>query len=288
MKSSYLTNLVLLVIVIALLWISQRDEPAEDSPRISAMTAESVKQIQIQRLNKPTLTLQHNQDSWSLVEPFKADANQTRVNLLLSLLSAPIHGQFKPMEQSSLQQFGLNQPTVMLSMNNEQFVFGSVESLSHKRYVMHQGMIYLVQDDVTPLLTASPGSFVDNRLIADNQSITRLRVPTQLNSDESLDIRQEDGHWRSDNKELGSDTLKTLIDSWQHAYAMQVHYLPADKLATLPEPQVTLWLQDQTEPRSYILTQQGQTLQLINPKTQLQYDFPMALQSQLLPPTQQP
>lgn len=283
MKSSYLTNLVLLVIVIALLWFSQQDKPVEESPRISSLSADSVDQIQIQRQDKATLILQRAGDAWSLVEPFQARANQTRVNLLLSLLSAPIHGQFQPMDQASLQQFGLNAPTVMLSMNNEQFTFGNVESLSQNRYVMHKDMIYLVQDDVTPLLTASPGSFVDNRLLAENQTISRLQLPKTLKAEQQIEIHQQDGHWRSDDESLSSDSLQTLVDSWQHAYAMQVHYLSAEKLAALPSPQIQLWLQDQTTPLNLILAQHGQTLQLINPALQLQYDFPLALQTQLLP-----
>lgn len=84
------------------------------------------------------------------------------------------------MDEAALQQFGLSDPEVILSMNNEQFAFGGVESISENRYVLHQGMIFLVQDDVTPLLTASAGSFVDNRLIAEASQLTRLSLPQHL------------------------------------------------------------------------------------------------------------
>ena len=287
MKSSYLTNLVLLIIVISLLWLSQREKPAsEQSPTLSTLKAEAVYQIQIQRQNKPIITLQQGQDSWALTEPFHARANQTRINLLLSLLSAPLHGEFQPLDEASLQPFGLGEPDVVLSMNDQQFAFGGVESLSQQRYVLHQGMIYLVQDDVTPLLTASAGSFVDNRLIAENNAISRLTIPAGPDTADSMTLEQENGHWQSGDASLSSDELKTLVDNWQHAYAMQVRYLQAEQLSALPAPNVSVWLDAHPEPLQLILHQSEQTLHLVNPEQQLQYDFPLSLQTQLLPRTQ--
>ncbi len=287
MKSSYLTNLVLLIIVISLLWLSQREKPAsEQSPTLSTLKADMVDQIQIQRQNKPVITLQRQQDSWAVTEPFTARANQTRINLLLSLLSAPLHGEFQPMDEASLQQFGLGEPDVVLSMNDQQFAFGGVESLSQQRYVLHQDMIYLVQDDVTPLLTASAGSFVDNRLIAENNAIIRLTIPAGPDSQDSMTLQQEEGHWRSDDTSLSSDQLKTLVDNWQHAYAMQVRHLQAEQLSALPAPNVSVWLDTPSEPLQFIMHQSEQTLHLVNPGLQLQYDFPLSLQTQLLPHAQ--
>ncbi len=284
MKSSYLTNLVLLAIVIALLWLSQREQPAEQqTSTISSLAPEAIELIQIARDGKVNLRLERQQNHWILSEPFNARANPTRINLLLSLLKAPVHGEFQPMDQSALDQFGLSNPDVILSMNNEQFAFGGVESLSENRYVLHQGMIFLVQDDVTPLLTASAGSFVDNRLIPENTQLTRLTLPVAEGDSRKVSFSLQDGEWRSDNSELATDAIKTLADSWQHAYAMQVRYLPDAQLSANSEPQIELWLADQAEPIKLLMRQSGQSLLLINPALRLQYDFPMAMQSQLLP-----
>lgn len=283
MKSSYLTNLILLTIVVILLWVSQRDKPASDPvPSLSTLSAESVNQLQIERKGKPTISLQRHQQVWQLTQPFSARANQTRVNLLLSLLSSPVHGQLQAMDKDALGQFGLAQPRVTLSMNSARFAFGNVESLSENRYVLHQGTVYLIQDDVTPLLNASAGSFVDNRLIADNSEITKLSIPASADSKTSIEIHQRNGSWHSDSTTLTSDALKTLVDNWESAYAMQVRHINAEQVAGLPAPQIRLWLQGQSQPVQLIMTQNAQNLQLINPALQLQYDFPLALQSQLL------
>lgn len=284
MKSSYLTNLILLAIVIALLWLSQREQaPEEEAATLSTLETEDIELIQIAREGKVNLRLERQQSQWILTAPFNARANPTRVNLLLSLLKAPVHGEFQPMDEAALQQFGLSDPEVILSMNNEQFAFGGVESISENRYVLHQGMIFLVQDDVTPLLTASAGSFVDNRLIAETSRLNRLSIPSTLDSDDRINLSLQDGQWQSDNVELSADAMKMLADSWQHAYAMQVRYLNDMALSRLQEPQVKLWLADHSEPVQLLMRQNGDTLQLINPALRLQYDFPLAMLSQLLP-----
>jgi hypothetical protein len=283
MKSSYLTNLVLLIIVIVLLWLSQREQPADQSPAgMSALNAEAVERIEIQRQGRDTLTLERQQQSWQLTQPFQARANQTRVNLLLSLLSTPTHGQ-QPAENNTLAEFGLDQPDVTLLMNEQPFAFGATESLSQNRYVLHQDVVYLVQDDVTPLLKASAGSFVDNRLLQEGVSINRLALPASSEEDDSILIEQRDGRWHSDNGSASSDRLKTVVDNWQHAYAMQVRYLDAGQLDSLPGPQITLWLEGESAPLKLIMTLRGETLQITNPALQLQYDFPLAMQTQLLP-----
>ena len=138
----------------------------------------------------------------------------------------------------------------------------------------------------TPLLTASAGSFVDNRLIAEQRQLSRLQLPISADSAEHIIISQDDGHWRSDSAALSSDTLKALVDGWQHAYALQVRHLSTDELSGLPQPQVRLWFEDDSTPLDLIIQANAQTLQVISPVSQLQYDFPLAVQSQLLP--QQP
>jgi hypothetical protein len=285
MKSSYLTNLVLLAIVIALLWLSQREQAVDQqqTSTLSSLETEAIDVIQIERDGKVNLRLERHQSQWVLTEPFNARANPTRINLLLSLLKAPVHGEFQPMDQAALNQFGLSNPDVILSMNSEQFAFGGVESLSENRYVLHQGMIFLVQDDVTPLLTASAGSFVDNRLIPETSQLRRLIIPAGPDTDTLFRFMLQDGQWQSETGELSADKMKTLVDSWQHAYAMQVRYLDQDELNTLAEPQIQLWLDDKPQPMQLVMRQSGQTLHLINPALQLQYDFPLALRNQLLP-----
>lgn len=283
MKSSYLTNFVLLVIVIVLLWLSQRGQPVSQEPvTISHLSASVVSDIQIQRPDKPIVTLQRQHDTWAVTAPFSARANETRINLLLSLLSAPIHGQFEPMDQASLTQFGLSQPESIISFNEHTFSFGGIEPLNKQRYVLHKGMIYLIDDTVAPLLRTSAGSFVDNRLLAEQQAITRLTIRSAPEQ-QDITLNLQDGHWQSTTSQASSDALNAIIDSWQHAYAMQVRHIDKQALMALPKPQITLWLENNADPVTLVMIEKAQTLQITHPALQLQYDFPLALKKQLIP-----
>lgn len=283
MKSSYLTNFVLLVIVIVLLWLSQREQPASQDPiTISRLPASVVRNIQIQRPDKPLVTLQRQHDKWAVTAPFSARANETRINLLLSLLSAPIHGQFEPMDQASLAQFDLSQPESIISLNDQTFSFGGIEPLNKQRYVLHKEMIYLIDDTVAPLLRTSAGSFVDNRLLAEQQAITRLTIHSDTQQQDTT-LHLQDGRWQSTTPQASSDALNATIDSWQHAYAMQVRHLDKQALMALAKPQITLWLENNVDPITLVMTEKAQTLQITHPALQLQYDFPLALKQQLIP-----
>lgn len=289
MKSSYFTNFILLLLVVGLFWFSQHSSNKEaDSNSVHLLTSlnpADINTIDIQKRQKNDIKLMRNNTPWQLMSPYPAPASQTRINLILSLLKTPVHGEFQPMDTSSLAQFGLDRPTAIVSMNNESFAFGDVESISKRRYVLYQHMIYLIDDDVTPLLTANADSFIDNRLIAEHNTIEKISLPHSLDNSDVLQIDNVDGQWHSDDKKLTADQLKILIDSWQFAYATQVRKLAQETLATLPAPQIKVWLKGQQQPVSLILQTTTNNFTLVNPDLGLEYIFPMAMSTQLLPDT---
>lgn len=288
MKSSYFTNFILLLLVVGLFWFSQQDANRETDPSVQLLTSlnpADINTIDIQQRQKNDIKLIRDKTSWQLMSPYSAPVSQTRINLILSLLSTPIHGEFQPMDTSSLAQFGLSSPSVIVSLNNESFALGDVEPISKRRYVLYQHIIYLIDDDVMPLLTANADSFIDNRLIAEYKTIEKLILPRSLTNPETLQITISDGQWQSDDKKLTTDTLKVLIDSWQFAYATQVRKVASAELMAKPDPQITLWLSDQEKPVSLIMQSTDNNLILTNQDLSLEYIFPMAMGTQLLPDT---
>ncbi|SFK63109.1 DUF4340 domain-containing protein [Methylophaga sulfidovorans] len=289
MKSSYFTNFILLLLVVGLFWFSQhstnKDTDNNSVHLLTSLNPADINTIDIQQRQKNDIKLIRNNTPWQLMSPYPAPASQTRINLILSLLKMPVHGEFQPMDTASLAQFGLDRPTVIVSMNNESFAFGDVESISKRRYVLYQHMIYLIDDDVTPLLTANADSFIDNRLISEHNTIEKISLPHSLDNSDILQIANVDGQWHSDDKKLTADQLKILIDSWQFAYATQVRKLAQETLAALPGPQIKVWLKGQQQPVSLILQTTANNFTLVNPDLGLEYIFPMAMSTQLLPDT---
>lgn len=288
MRSSYLINLTLLAVIIGLLWLQYGKDEAQPVATVSTMQADAVTHIAIERHGQPVVTLARDSEGWQLTDPFPARASATRIQLLLDLLSMPVQGHFSPAADVSLEPFGLAEPAMVVLMNDAYFAFGEQESLSRQRYLLHGDTIYLIDDTLTPLLRSGAASFVDNRLIADKQRIYRLRLP-QVDAGEPDFGRQtliefSDEKWQSDQQDLSSDTIAGLVESWRHAYAMQVRRPSADLHNAETAPLIEVWLEQQDHPLRLQLQLGEQDMQLIDIDTHLHYTFPRALLNQLLPP----
>ena len=231
MKSSYLINLVLVLVIAVLYWLSSpTSSPTITSADFSNIDVKSIKNITIQRRFRNEVKL-HKQDSdWQIVQPIKAVANNTRIKLLLSLLNSPSHNQLTHPTDELIIQLGLKPIKLSLQLNEHLFVFGDIEPINKWRYVLYENTVYLMDDQISPLLNANAASFINNHLLAITQEIKSIHLPlfdnNQLSTTESITIDFHDGHWQSQPPSNSTDKLATVIKLWQHAEALQV--IPID------------------------------------------------------------
>ena len=287
MKSRYLINIVLIVLVLILYWFLNQPSSTPQQDTVSNITQNEITEITITRLGLDTIKLQKEAVGWQLISPLQAPANNTRIKLLLSILNAPSYAQLHQTDTATLTQLGFNDVSTTLHLNSDSFIFGTIEPISQRRYVLHNNSVYLVDDNVAPLLKANATSFIDNKLIPLEQQISKISLPTlnqqQILSTETIVIEQQDGHWQTVTTTLLTDQLTALIEAWQHAYALQV--LPLGK-ATLPNSEshlVKIWYRDQEKPTEFELQRDDRTLYLNNPSLKLSYQFPISLIQQLVP-----
>lgn len=281
MKSQYLINTALIILVLGLYWLLNQPPQTPQQQIINQTSPSDITKITITRDGLDTIVLQKTAADWQLSQPFQAPANNKRVKLLLSILAATSHGQLSHADSNTLNQLGLNKTSTLLQLNDNYFQFGEIESISKRRYVLHNDLIHLIDDSVVPLLNANAASFIDNKLIPLNKQISKLTIPT-LNTD-SIAIEQKQGHWTSDNNKLSTDQLTILIEAWQHAYALQVLPLNTAKLPLSEPHKVVVWYHNQAEPTEFELQSDDRTLYLNNSQQQLSYQFPRSIMQQLLP-----
>ncbi|HCC82032.1 MAG TPA: hypothetical protein DEQ25_12450, partial [Methylophaga sp.] len=215
------------------------------------------------------------------VQPIHVRANQTRINLLLSLLQQPAHQQIPVTQTTDLAEFGLQQPELSLVFNEYHFAFGDTEPLSGYRYILHNQQIYLINDDISPLLGASASSFVDNRLLDPASKIAALHLPELQNQQgqqkyAALSIVQQNDSWHSMPQNYPQDKLLALLQNWQQAYAMQVVIMLDDETSTPDEQEVTIKLTDNTQ-RKFVVSHSEEGLTLTDHQQQLQYLFPATI-----------
>lgn len=291
MKSSYLRNITLLLLIIGLYWFnSQSDTPINNSEQLTAINSSEIQLITITRTNVEEITLEKISSAWQITHPIKARANNTRIALLLGLLNTYSYAQQSISSDNMLAQYGLLPAKVSLKLNDYQFQFGDTETISKHRYVLHNDTIHLIDDQVTPLLNANVISFIDNRLILSTSIINKLELPI-LNIDKTLSddiiiIENNEGHWQSDgqvNRKTEVD-LTILVEAWQHAYALQVQPINTDGQQTITSShKIKIWYHNQNIPSEFELQLSKQALFIIDRSQQLKYQFPRALAQQLLP-----
>lgn len=276
MKTSYITNLLLLIFIIGLYWFLNKEAPIPiENPNISSLNATDVSTITIHRQNRNDIILNKTNDNWLISQPIQAEANTTRVNLILNLLTVVSHKQFTPDSKTSLKQFDLDPAPISVQLNDQFFKFGDIEPLNKHRYIQHNSVIHLIDDTVAPLLNSTAASFINNRLIPKGHDITKITLP-------NLTLSLDNGHWESDNVELFSDTLTATISAWQHAYALQVIPLSTEELSTQRGQNISLEF-SKHETVEYLLQFDSRSLSLVDHAKKLKYQFPIAIKQQFIP-----
>jgi len=285
MRTPYITNIALLLLILGLYWFINHDSPVIESNQLSSLSAKHVTTIQIKRLHRDDIVLQKQGASWFIQKPIQANANTVRVNLILDLLSSVSYSQLAVEPNLSLQQFELESAPFKLLINDQQFEFGSIEPLSKNRYIRHNNIIHLINDNVAPLLNANAASFIDNRLIANELHISKISLPAINDGDtltSALSISLDEGHWQSSSSTLSPDKLSAVIQAWQHAYALQVKPLSKENI----KQAVGQYVSFEFKPHStlkLLLQFDEQHISLIDFNKQLQYQFPLAMKEQFFP-----
>ncbi len=284
MKTSYLINLALLILVIVLYWLNT-DQHQQPPAQISTLDSSEITQISISQANKIKAIIEKQGTTWQLTHPIAARANQTRIDLLLSILSSASDKSMDIVSPDQLEQFGITDTSPQMTFNQQyEFIFGTTEKMNRQRYVFFHDRLYLVPDRIVPLLNASSYSFIDNRVLTPEQSITKLVIPSyrvdHALSTPTISIENKDGHWQSDHN-YSSDQLQKLVEQWQHAYATQV--LPLTRIdQNQPSFPVKIWVNQQEHPYEFQLILTEQALYVLDQRQQLAYQFAADSYSQLL------
>lgn len=287
MKQSYLTNLILLAVVLALLWqVYKPDHNQHAQSTLSTIAADKVSGITIQHGKEPTMQLQKTVSGWQIIKPFHAPANDTRINMVLDVLKAKVHSEYITKDVGMLSQFGFDKTSPTLTIDKQQFIFGGTESISGRRYVWHEGKISLIDEQVYPLLNASADGFIDSRLFNGSEQIQQIKLPyidkNKLQQNQWLTASKKDGHWTSDaSPELATDKISSLIQSWKGAYAMQVSYLSDKELEKVSGVPVEIQLQGGKQTLTLLVKITDDGLLITNKSTRLQYQFPTSLANQM-------
>lgn len=262
MKLSYLTNLILVILVLLLLWLNnQSDIEPQSMQKISEISTDSINTITITRSGRKNIQLQKTNSHWQVMQPIQAQANEKRIALLLSLLEHSAQQRLDIEDKTDLEQYGLKNPQFSLVLNESIFEFGDPSPIQKGRYVKYNNVIYVIDDAITHLINSSANSFIDNQLIKKTHKLVKLELPNTT-------FELIDGHWQSNNDD-SQDYILNVVENWQHAQAIQV----LSMTETTPSADIKLWFDNKTKPLRLAMRLNQQNLSLYDIDAQLNYQF---------------
>jgi len=170
MGRRWLANLVLLLLLILLgLGIRHELTEAGRSQTLTGLDPANLSLIEIERQGEPRIRIERGPDGWRLVEPFQVDADQSRVERLVAVLSAPVQRSF-PEQVADLEELGLAPSKLRVRLDALTLDFGGLDPLTKSRYVAVDGLVHLIEDRFYPLLIAPPIDYVSRSLMPAGQA----------------------------------------------------------------------------------------------------------------------
>lgn len=158
-------NVALLVAVAGLGWmvyLQLEEDQVGAETLYHESIGESVRQISITLPGLPEVLIVaetvEGKDLWRIVAPIKSKANKQSLQQLFTLLSEPILAEYSSVDQD-LSTFGLAESAIKLRFNSVEYRLGKLNPVNHRRYVLLNERILMVNEAVYELLKRGASSF---------------------------------------------------------------------------------------------------------------------------------
>ncbi|MCW9013855.1 MAG: DUF4340 domain-containing protein [Gammaproteobacteria bacterium] len=218
MKSRLLLNIGL-AILLAGIFVFLLDQQTDNKASISflPLTDNNITRITIPG-EHGDIQLIKKDNHWHMLSPFEIRAHNFRIRHLLQLLKTPIDKQYDA-RQLKLSSYELDPPKAAIYFNDTKVLFGKTNPVTQQRYLQIDKQLFLLHEEIFPLISSQATSFVDASIIPGDRKINKL-------VSDSINISLTAAGWKnSAATEIEADAIIGLIESWQSAQAFGVHLL---------------------------------------------------------------
>lgn len=179
-RDRWLVNFGLLIGVSVLIIILFLGKEAPEPPpeTLSTYLPSDISQIEIIRTGREKITFKKEATNWRMLNPYIALADQTRINMLLSMKNLAVSAEFDS-KDILLDNFGLKQPTTIIQFNNTRLAFGDSQPVNKQRYIQLGTKVMLIADNLDTQLNTNSISFIDRHLVADGKNIEHIEIAGQ-------------------------------------------------------------------------------------------------------------
>jgi hypothetical protein len=290
MIRSWISLGVLVVVVMALaLWVAYRPRTADNEAHaMSALKASQVTRIRFERKSAAgtagsdaasgskaaaasSAALERQPDGWHMIQPIAARADSFYVERLLAVLDERSPARY-PVKD--LGRYGLDQPVARLTLNDETFSFGAVNTMTREQYVLADDGVYAIPLSPRTALPRDAMSLISRALFAPDETPVRFQL-------ETFSARLEDARWIFDGpgEDPGPDERNAWVATWRQANAVEARPYEGGK----PLANVDVLLQDGRTIGLGVLQREPEFV-LVRGDENIEYQFPAEVGRRLLRP----
>lgn len=273
MRSRLLLNVCLLLTaagLAAIAYVYPGKPTNETPPSLLPVALEDIKRIRIERAGVGALALTREQGVWHMQAPYRLAVNQVRADAVARLSDAVSFAQLAV--EGDLGSYGLDNPRLRVTLNEESLEFGDTDPLYKRRYVRVGGTLHLIADGGYHHLLASPAGFVHPKPLGPDTSMTAIEL-----ADARL-VHTPQG-WLAEPAQPAVDPLAidTLVRAWRAAQATTVRArdptLEAEQVVTIHKARGTT---------AFEVARTDHELILMRMDAEIQYHLPLETGRRLL------
>lgn len=265
LSKRWIINYLLFTLIIVFTWIGYNNPIREDqkleSNAITSIKARDVNRVRIETADQ-TLELQRKGAQWLIESPVQWSANNVAVERVATLSEAQPHSQL-PSSQIDLATLGLIIPKAATVLNDTTILFGDVNPIGNRRYLLIGSQVFLVTDLHFALINQGLYGLIDQRLLPASFQASRLKSL-------QFDLNNEQGDWKNIRQDSDQAAINELINNWQT--------LPATKVSAynnnqMPLSKVSATLSNEQSIDFFVLSISPEII-IARPDLGVQYHFP--------------
>lgn len=217
---SWLTTIALLIVVIALgSWVYYRPAQVEiEAPALSALKAGEVQRVRFERPGAKDatapggFTMERHDGAWRMTAPIAARVDTFQAERLLAILDARATTRLPATDPA---RFGFDQPLAILTIQDQTFTYGAINTATREQYVMTHNAVYLVPLSYSAALPRNVNGMLAKQLFAPGETPVRFDLP-------GFTVALQDGVWAISpaSGEISPDDRNAWVDAWRQASAV--------------------------------------------------------------------
>jgi hypothetical protein len=175
MKNRWLINIILLVMVLSIsLFLFLKPTKIKQTKQfsISTFNLSDFDSIKVDFPSKASVILKKSSESWDMIEPVKARADQFSVQKIISIVAT---SSSEKLPSNDLAKYGLDKPMMKLKLihkgQEEEFIFGTYNSVTEDQYLLYKENVYLISGSYSEAAATQPIELIDKLPLSKSEEI---------------------------------------------------------------------------------------------------------------------